>query len=177
VRSQTGLTDAVFKAPPRSHGSGALRCHRFRAAKPGHTPSAPARRGSLLLRNLALCLLRSVPSPLIHTTPPAQQSLLLDHPCRPLRDKMAVNRAGKRARSDGEEERTTAGCRLTEGDVGRPGSGTAGGDEVPPAPAPGTDSSAKGKQRRRLGTDTHDLRVVRATRAANAHVAPRRKIM
>jgi len=90
---------------------------------------------------------------------------------------MAVNRAGSRAGSDGEEERTTAGFRLTEGDVGRPGSGSAGGDEVPPALATGTDSSAKGKQRRRRWTNTHDLRVVHATRAANAHVAPRGKIM
>jgi len=90
---------------------------------------------------------------------------------------MAVNRAGSKAGSYGEEKRTTAGCRLTEGDVGRPGSGSAGGHEVPPALATGTDSSAKGKQRRRRWTDTHHLRVVHATRAAHAHVAPSGKIM
>jgi len=90
---------------------------------------------------------------------------------------MAVNRARRRACSDVEEKRTTAGFRLTDGDVGRPGSGSAGGDEVPPAPATGTDSAAKGKQRRRRGRDTHDLRVVRGTRAANDYVAPRGKIM
>ncbi|OSX77704.1 hypothetical protein BU14_0136s0002 [Porphyra umbilicalis] len=90
---------------------------------------------------------------------------------------MAVNLAGRRACSDGEEERTTACFRLTDGDVGRPGSGSAGGDEVPPAPATGTDSAAKGKQHRRRLKDTHALRVVRGTRAAKDYVAPRGKIM
>ena len=48
---------------------------------------------------------------------------------------------------------------------------------MPAAPATATDSAAKGKQRRRRGKDTHDLRVVRGTRAANDYVAPRGKIM
>jgi len=89
---------------------------------------------------------------------------------------MTGSHAGSRAGSAADEECTSEGCRPTEGNGGDLGSGSAGGDEAPPVPETGTSYSTKGKQKRRRWADTHDIRVFHATRATNAHVAPRGKI-
>jgi len=85
--------------------------------------------------------------------------------------------SGSRAGSAADEECKSAGFRPTDGDGGDSRSGSAGGDEAPPVRAPGTSYSTKGKQKRRRCADTHDILVFHATRATNAHVAPRGKIM